>query len=91
MRRYFLAASFFTLLMLTLLSCSNDAKRSAEEAKKDSLMLIYRPGKESKKIDEFVERLHRTRQFNGNVLVARRERSFTKEPSAGPITCIAIA
>lgn len=72
MRRYFLAASFFTLLMLTLLSCSNDAKRSAEEAKKDSLMLIYRPGKESKKIDAFIERLHRTRQFNGNVLVARK-------------------
>lgn len=35
-------------------------------------MLIYRPGRESKQIDAFVERLHRTRQFNGNVLIARK-------------------
>lgn len=72
MRRYFLAVSFFSLLMFTLLSCSSNTERSAKEAKNDSLMLIYRPGKESKKIDEFVERLHRTRQFNGNVLIARK-------------------
>ncbi len=65
--------SFFALLLIS--SCSSGDgtfSRTAEDDKTDSLSLIYRPGKDSKKIDEFVERLHRTRQFNGNVLIARK-------------------
>ena len=51
---------------------SASKKRSKEDDRTDSLALVVHPGKLSKEIDAFVEKLHRTRQFNGNVLVARK-------------------
>jgi CubicO group peptidase (beta-lactamase class C family) len=47
-------------------------KRSLEDDRTDSLALVVHPEKLSKQIDAFVEKLHRSRQFNGNVLVARK-------------------
>ncbi len=67
---------FSILFAITLLtacnSCQNSLTRTADDDYNDSLALVYKPGKEHQKIDDFVERLHRKRQFNGNVLVARK-------------------
>ncbi|MEY3678259.1 MAG: hypothetical protein RI924_400, partial [Bacteroidota bacterium] len=64
------------LLSFTLLtacnSCQTNLSRTAEDDYDDSLALVYTPGKERNKIDDFVEQLHRRRQFNGNVLIARK-------------------
>jgi len=51
---------------------STSQKRTTEDDRNDSLTLVVHPEKLSKQIDAFVEKLHRTRQFNGNVLVARK-------------------
>ena len=51
---------------------STSQKRTMEDDRNDSLALVVHPEKLSKQIDAFVEKLHRTRQFNGNVLVARK-------------------
>ncbi len=66
--------SFFAFVVVLgfLAACSSGSGRSAEDAVNDSLLLVYHPSKESERIDDFIERLHRTRQFNGNVLVARK-------------------
>lgn len=68
------------LLLLTFIifqSCSsstpNDkASKKADDPKKDSLALIYNPKKANKRIDEFMNELHRRYSFNGNVLVAKK-------------------
>ncbi|MFM6953518.1 MAG: serine hydrolase domain-containing protein [Sphingobacteriaceae bacterium] len=66
--------SLFVLLGIGFLgSCSSaPKKRTVEDDRNDSLALVLHPEKVSKQIDAFVEKLHRTRQFNGNVLVARK-------------------
>jgi CubicO group peptidase (beta-lactamase class C family) len=51
---------------------STTQKRTTSDDRNDSLALVVHPEKLSKQIDAFVEKLHRTRQFNGNVLVARK-------------------
>ncbi len=61
----------------TLISCSTSeekkaVKRTIEDDKSDSLLLVYDPEKADKRIDEFMKRLHKTRGFNGNVLVASK-------------------
>ena len=72
-------------------STSNDkASKIADNPKKDSIALIYNAEKANKKIDEFMKELHRKYSFNGNVLVAKKERSFTKIRLVGQIICIVI-
>lgn len=62
----------FVFVLGSLAACSSGTSRTVDDDLNDSLMLVYHPGKESEKIDEFIEKLHRTRQFNGNVLIARK-------------------
>jgi CubicO group peptidase (beta-lactamase class C family) len=66
--------SFCIVLCIVFFAACGSAskKRSKEDDRTDSLALVVHPGKLSKEIDAFVEKLHRTRQFNGNVLVARK-------------------
>ena len=66
--------SFCTVLCIVFFAACGSAskKRSKEDDRTDSLALLVHPEKLSKEIDAFVEKLHRTRQFNGNVLVARK-------------------
>lgn len=69
--------SLFQLLTIStlLISCSSNAKktvRTAEEDKSDSLAMVYDPENADQRIDAFMKNLHRTRGFNGNVLVAKK-------------------
>ena len=66
--------SFCAVLCIIFFAACGSAsnKRSKEDDRTDSLALVVHPEKLSKEIDAFVEKLHRTRQFNGNVLVARK-------------------
>jgi CubicO group peptidase (beta-lactamase class C family) len=66
--------SFCTVICIVFFAACGSAskKRSKEDDRTDSLALLVHPEKLSKEIDAFVEKLHRTRQFNGNVLVARK-------------------
>ena len=60
-------------LLLFFISCSSKdkkAERTPEDDKSDSLMLVYDARKADKRIDAFMQKLHKTRGFNGNVLVA---------------------
>lgn len=74
---YMRFSSYFSfcavLCILFFAACgSGFNKRSLEDDRNDSLALVVHPEKLSKQIDAFIEKLHRTRQFNGNVLIARK-------------------
>ena len=70
------------LLLITPLlisSCSSNPKPAAnkfehtvDEGKADSITLAYDPKNEDKRIDEFMQMLHKKYAFNGNVLVAKK-------------------
>jgi len=68
-----------TASLLILTSCSsknNDKNKSVSPAESKPLdtatLLAYNPKNADKKIDEVMKELHRTRGFNGNVLVAKK-------------------
>lgn len=68
-----------TAALLILTSCSsksNDKNKSLSPAESKPLdtatLLAYNPKTADKKIDEVMKELHRTRGFNGNVLVAKK-------------------
>ncbi|RVU01365.1 class A beta-lactamase-related serine hydrolase [Mucilaginibacter limnophilus] len=75
-----------SVCVILLASCSsNKAKSLNADGKKvtfDTVALLkYDPKREDKKIDEFMQNLHKKRFFNGNVLVAKKgkiiyEKSF---------------
>jgi len=70
-------ASAFSLFFLA--SCSSkQSDKSAQEKPptpdapfNTEALLAYNPKNADKKIDAFMQELHRTRAFNGNVLVAK--------------------
>jgi CubicO group peptidase (beta-lactamase class C family) len=69
--------NYCLIVFLAAVSCSSDNRtpvRTKAEDRSDSLMLIYNPAKGDKKIDAFMKKLHKTRGFNGNVLVAKKGR-----------------
>ncbi|MFM6975272.1 MAG: serine hydrolase domain-containing protein [Sphingobacteriaceae bacterium] len=53
-------------------SCNSGHTRSVKQQVEDSLLLDYDAAKGDKKIDAFINHLHLSRQFNGNVLIARK-------------------
>ncbi|EHQ27992.1 serine hydrolase domain-containing protein [Mucilaginibacter paludis] len=57
-------------------SCSHGSKQSApgspEHVKMDTSILVYDSKNADKRIDAVMQELHRTRGFNGNVLVAKK-------------------
>ncbi|MBK0382700.1 beta-lactamase family protein [Pedobacter sp. SD-b] len=62
---------------LFLSACSSSSsKQKVEEnkidPKRDSLLLIYNPAKADKKLDEYFTDIHKKRNFNGNVLIAKK-------------------
>jgi CubicO group peptidase (beta-lactamase class C family) len=69
----------FTISLLLLASCSSTPGEkgglftSAENSKPldTKALLAYDPKKGDKRIDEFIKNLHKTRGFNGNILVAK--------------------
>jgi CubicO group peptidase (beta-lactamase class C family) len=72
---------FFSLASLLLLtSCTSKSGESgglfeSEEKSKPldtTALLAYNPKKGDKRIDEFIKNLHKTRGFNGNILVAKK-------------------
>lgn len=77
MRLVYKPVIIFTSFLFILSSCSskqNDksAKAPDPEAPFDTkALLAYDPKNADKKIDEVMQQLHKTRSFNGNVLVAK--------------------
>lgn len=86
MRSVIKCFSASALCLILFASCSSDKKKATtRDGKKvnfDTVALLkYDPKKEDKKIDEFMQHLHKKRFFNGNVLVAKKgkiiyEKSF---------------
>lgn len=68
----------YCLLFFTVFSaCSSSTPKdrtihTAIDRKADSIALIYNPAKGDKRIDAFMQQLHRKYGFNGNVLVAKK-------------------
>jgi CubicO group peptidase (beta-lactamase class C family) len=68
----------FTASLLLLASCSSKPNESSEYPEghdkplDTKALLAYDPKKGDKKIDEFIKNLHKTRGFNGNILVAKK-------------------
>ncbi|MXV14616.1 serine hydrolase domain-containing protein [Hufsiella ginkgonis] len=73
-RNSLLVFAFFILIC----SCrSNDKSpaaftRTVSDDEKDSLLLLYNPKHADKRIDAFMQHLHKVSGFNGNVLVAKK-------------------
>ncbi|RCH55778.1 serine hydrolase [Mucilaginibacter hurinus] len=67
-----------TAAIIFLASCSSDKDKKATSADGKRIefdttaLLKYDPKKEDKRIDEFMQHLHKVRRFNGNVLVAKK-------------------
>lgn len=59
-----------------LVSCSSPEAKQQEikvnQAKQDSISLVYDPTKGDPQIDSFMQNLHKKSGFNGNVLVAKK-------------------
>ncbi|MDN5288583.1 MAG: class beta-lactamase-related serine hydrolase [Mucilaginibacter sp.] len=79
MRLVYTSVLTFAASLLILTSCSsknNDKNKVAGPAESKPLdtvaLLAYNPKNADKKIDEVMQELHRTRGFNGNVLVAKK-------------------
>jgi len=79
MRLVYQSILTLTASLLILTSCSsknNDKNKSVSPAESKPLdtatLLAYNPKNADKKIDEVMKELHRTRGFNGNVLVAKK-------------------
>jgi CubicO group peptidase (beta-lactamase class C family) len=76
MMREVCTAIIISLASLIFQSCSSEVKkqpvRTVKDDKSDSLLLVYDEKKADKRIHEFIKKLHRTRGFNGNVLVAKK-------------------
>jgi CubicO group peptidase (beta-lactamase class C family) len=79
MRLVYTSVLTFAASLLILTSCSsknNDKNKSLSPAESKPLdtvtLLAYNPKNADKKIDEVMQELHRTRGFNGNVLVAKK-------------------
>ena len=76
--RFVLNGLFVPALCLSIFSsCSSDNSRAASRQQPEDIfdtvaLLKYDPKKEDKKIDEFMQHLHKKRYFNGNVLVAKK-------------------
>lgn len=81
MRLVFKTVITFTAHLLLLASCSskhndnnNNNKKISDPVNKPfdvKALLAYDPKNEDKRIDNFMKELHRTRNFNGDVLVAK--------------------
>lgn len=72
-----LRLTVFLPLLALAASCSSDKENStsaaAERANFDTTALLsYNAKKADKRIDEYMQKLHKTRGFNGNVLVAKK-------------------
>ena len=72
-------ATVLFLALFTLQSCNSSNSNSivshaelVDYKRADSLALIYNPKKADKRMDEFMQNLHRKYAFNGNVLVAKK-------------------
>lgn len=72
-KNFFLSLS---LLLFFLSSCNQSTNTetkvlSHENPKHDSLLLVYNPKNADKKLDAYFKEIHRKRNFNGSVLIAK--------------------
>ena len=70
------AAPLLFLALSIFYSCSSPEEKKAakivDNAKDDSLLVVYKPKNEDKFIAEFAQNLHKKYGFNGNILVAKK-------------------
>ncbi len=77
MIRYRTLLSLFIASILLAAACSSDiskqktSEKAAPDPKRDSLLLVYDPAKANKKLDDYFNEVHKKRNFNGNVLIAK--------------------
>ncbi len=68
-------SGLLAVLGLQIVSCTSaEEKQKQAEIKqelKDSVQLVYDPAQADKRIDEYMQKLHKKSAFNGNVLVAK--------------------
>ncbi|MEO5910113.1 MAG: serine hydrolase domain-containing protein [Pelobium sp.] len=67
---------FVLFASISLFSCSSSPSKQKivekqPDLKRDSLLLVYNPANANKKLDEYFKDIHKKRNFNGNVLVAK--------------------
>lgn len=98
MRLIFKSFLLSAIAVLVFESCSHSSKLNnggtaadLPNVKMDTSILAYNPRNADRRIAEVMEKLHKTRGFNGNVLVAKHGKYSTKKQLAGPITCTATA
>jgi CubicO group peptidase (beta-lactamase class C family) len=70
--------AFITFIALSCLSACQSKSNKSKLTKKvtvnpqhDSLLLVYNPANADKRLDEYFKGIHKTRNFNGNVLIAK--------------------
>lgn len=70
---------FLLIPVFILAACSSSGTKEEKEkkkiddtAKKDSLSLIFDTANNNKKLDEYFKEIHRKRNYNGNVLIAKK-------------------
>ena len=76
MFRYFIGIIQILTFLVFISSCSSKEEkrkvRAIEDDKSDSLAMIYDYKNRDQNVEAFMKKLHRTRSFNGNVLVAKK-------------------
>lgn len=69
-------SALYILTCFVVISCTSGEKKKVSRTKKDdksdSISLVYNPEKANKRIDDFMNNLHKRYGFNGNVLVAKK-------------------
>lgn len=68
--------SLTLLAAASLSACNSNKKEQKHKAvtlnpQHDSLLLVYNPAQADKKLDDYFKEIHKKRNFNGNVLIAK--------------------
>jgi CubicO group peptidase (beta-lactamase class C family) len=68
--------SLTLLAAASLSACNSNKKEQKQKAvtlnpQHDSLLLVYNPAQADKKLDDYFKEIHKKRNFNGNVLIAK--------------------
>ncbi len=73
--KLYILKSLVAVLIIATVSCSSKEEKQkkalVEQAKTDSLKLIYHPSEADPKVEAFMQNLHKRSGFNGNVLIAK--------------------
>lgn len=70
------------ILILFIAACSTSTSKNSNEdeekkidPKRDSLLLVFDTKNNNKKLDAYFNEIHRKRNYNGNVLIAKKRKN----------------